>query len=321
MDTRTLSLNDPHAEAEAVRVLAAGGLVALPTETVYGLAGDATRGESVARIFEAKGRPSFNPLIAHVSDREMARRIARFDASAERLADLFWPGPLTLVLPLEEGSPVHPLALAGLSSVAVRMPRGAASDIIAKLGRPLAAPSANASGRVSATSAGEVRRTLGGRIELILDGGLCALGLESTILKVEADGIRLLRPGALTVEEVEAATGAQILAASGGGIEAPGQMSSHYAPSGRVRLGARNVEPGEHFLAFGPQEVPGAGEAAALVNLSEAGDLREAAAGLFAALAGFDDPAIERIAVAPIPERGLGQAINDRLRRAAAPRE
>ena len=319
MTTPILPLTDASARETALRCLRDGGLVALPTETVYGLAADATNGAAVARIFEAKGRPSFNPLIAHVADIEMARRIALFGPLAERLAELFWPGPLTLVLPATEDSPVHPLVQAGLPTIAVRMPRGPAQDILRQLDRPLAAPSANPSGRVSSTSADQVLRGLDRRIDLILDGGPSSLGLESTILKPEAGRIMLLRPGALTAEDIIAATGIA-MTAPGEAIEAPGQMRSHYAPAGRVRLNAISVEPGEYLIAFGPHPLAGEPKAGDVFNLSAVGDLREAAANLFGALARFDSPRIERVAVARIPMHGLGAAINDRLTRAAAPR-
>ncbi|MFD2237235.1 L-threonylcarbamoyladenylate synthase [Aureimonas populi] len=320
MDTRILSAQAQGAIDEAVRCLGAGGLVAVPTETVYGLAGDAMNGQAVARIFEAKGRPSFNPLIAHVCDLDMARQIAALDAVALALAERFWPGPLTLVLPLAASARVHPLVTAGLSTVAVRMPKGPASEIIRRLGRPLAAPSANRSGRVSPTTADHVNRSLGGRIELILDAGPCAFGLESTIVKPEGGELLLLRPGAVTVEEIEDAIGLPLRTASGSGIQAPGQMASHYAPAGQVRLEARHVEAGEHLVAFGSGRVEGEEKAASRIDLSPDGDLREAAANLFAALARLDAPDVERIAVMPIPRHGLGLAINDRLARAAAPR-
>lgn len=320
METQILALAEAGALDAACRTLADGGLVAVPTETVYGLAADATDGVAVARIYEAKGRPSFNPLIAHVADMDMARRHAVLDDLALRLAEAFWPGPMTLVLPAREASTIHPLVRAGLPTVALRMPLGPLGDIARKIDRPLAAPSANPSGRVSATRADHVRRGLGGRIEAILDGGPCRLGLESTILKPENGQVFLLRPGALPAEDVAALIGAPVLKA-GSEIQAPGQLASHYAPFGRIRLNARSVEPGEHLIAFGSQELPGQGQARAVLNLSDTGDLREAAAALFDALSSFDAPDIERIAVAAIPNEGLGAAINDRLARAAAPRD
>ncbi|HEY9055998.1 MAG TPA: L-threonylcarbamoyladenylate synthase [Aurantimonas sp.] len=319
--TICLSAGGDDAVERAVACLRAGGLVGLPTETVYGLAADATNGEAVARIFEAKGRPRFNPLICHVSDLDMAARLAVMDDIARGLAARFWPGPLTIVLPQAEATPVHPLTTGGLATVALRQPKGIAGDIIARLGRPLAAPSANPSGRVSATSAGQVMRGLGGRIEMILDAGPSELGLESTIVKPERDRLVLLRAGLVGRDALRDATALAVVGPdAGSGIEAPGQLRSHYAPHGAVRLDVEHVELGEYLIAFGDVSIAGAAEAAAIVNLSPSGDLREAAANLFAALARFDRPEIGRIAVAPIPREGLGEAINDRLCRAAAPR-
>ena len=306
---------------DALALLAAGEVVAIPTETVYGLAGDATNGQAVARIFEAKGRPRFNPLIAHVASMAMAERIAVFDPLSTRLAEKFWPGPLTLVLPLREGSGIHPLVTAGLETIALRMPRGFASGLIESLGRPLAAPSANRSGRVSATTAAAVAEDLGDRIRLVVDGGPTPVGVESTILKVEGGKLRLLRPGGVTVDEIEQAAGMPVERNAGAGIEAPGMMLSHYAPSAAVRLDAAGIAPGEALLAFGPVRAANAGNAVALRNLSERGDLREAAANLFSYLKELDRHGAATIAVEPIPFDGLGEAINDRLRRAAAPRD
>lgn len=305
----------------AATALAAGELVAIPTETVYGLAADATDGEAVARIFEAKGRPRFNPLIAHVDGFAMAERIGRFDPLSRRLAERFWPGPLTLVLPLAEGSPVHPLVTAGLDTVAIRMPRGFASGLIARLGRPLAAPSANSSGKVSCTTAAAVEADLGSRIGLIVDGGATPVGLESTILKVEAGCPVLLRPGGVTVEEIEAFLGMPVARTSGGAIQAPGMLASHYAPAAAVRLDADEVRDGEALLAFGPIRAAHADRAVAMLNLSQTGDLREAAANLFSHLQALDLANARAIAVEPVPRHGLGEAINDRLARAAAPRD
>lgn len=320
METRIRPAGVKDAFDEALRLLASGDVVGVPTETVYGLAGDATRGEAVARIFEAKGRPSFNPLIAHVDDLAMARRIAVLDDVAEGLAERFWPGPLTMVLPLAEHSPVHPLATAGLPTVAVRMPSGTMRSLVQALGRPLAAPSANRSGRVSPTTALHVKTSLEGRVPLVLDAGPCAVGLESTIVQIAEDAIRLLRPGAVTAENLQHVTGFPVRVGGDGNIVAPGQLSSHYAPSGRVRLDVSHVEAGEYLIAFGPRRIAGEEGAAGRIDLSPSGDLREAASALFAALSQFDDPTITRIAVAPIPHEGLGVAINDRLARAAAPR-
>jgi len=306
---------------EAARAIDAGKPVAIPTETVYGLAADATSGEAVARIFEAKGRPRFNPLIAHVDGFPLAERIAVFDPLSRRLAERFWPGPLTLVLPLAAGSPVHPLVTAGLPTIAVRMPKGFAASLIARLGRPLAAPSANSSGKVSCTTAEAVEDDLGARIDLIVDGGATPVGLESTILKVEDGRPLLLRPGGVTVEEIEAFLGEPVARISGGAIQAPGMLASHYAPAAAVRLDAREVMQGEALLAFGPRRIAGAERAVAVLNLSSSGDLREAAANLFAHLQALDRAGASSIAVEPVPLVGLGEAINDRLARAAAPRD
>jgi L-threonylcarbamoyladenylate synthase len=308
------------AKARALALLEAGEVVAIPTETVYGLAADATNGRAVARIFEAKGRPRFNPLIAHVSTLDMARSIAAFDPLSLSLAEAFWPGPLTLVLPLAKDSPVHPLVTAGLDTVALRMPQGFGAGLIAALGRPLAAPSANSSGRISATSAQAVQADLGPRIPLIVDGGPTPVGLESTIVKVEDGAIRLLRPGGVPAEEIEMASGVPLLRGASA-VVAPGMLASHYAPRAAVRLNAHEVRPGEALLAFGTTELKGAGRAVAVENLSPSGDLGEAAANLFTMLGRLDASGADAIAVAPVPTAGLGEAINDRLARAAAPRD
>ncbi|WP_078707125.1 L-threonylcarbamoyladenylate synthase [Consotaella salsifontis] len=319
--TRTISAG-PTAVAEAASSLTAGNLVAIPTETVYGLAADATNGAAVAAIFEAKGRPHFNPLISHVDSLAMARRIVVFDEVATLLAERYWPGPLTLVLPARPEAAVHPLVSGGLSTLAVRAPRGIAAEIITALGRPVAAPSANPSGRVSPTTAAHVVHGLSGRIDLVVDGGPCSVGLESTIVAPEVGRIALLRAGAITAEEIAALTGLPVVRPDENeAIRAPGQMKSHYAPAGAVRLEARSVRPGDHLIKFGGAVLEGEEGAAAVIDLSPAGDLREAAANLFAALSAFDRSDIARIAVSPIPQSGLGEAINDRLRRAAAPRQ
>lgn len=307
--------------APALALLGAGEVVALPTETVYGLAADATNGEAVARIFEAKGRPRFNPLIVHVDSFEMARDYALFDEVSLTLAEKFWPGPLTLVLQLRPGCSLHPLVTAGLDTVAIRMPQGFAREVIAALGRPLAAPSANSSGRISPTTAQAVADDLGGLIELVADGGATAIGLESTIVKAGPDGVRLLRPGGVTAEEIEAALGFALQRGRAAGIEAPGMMASHYAPDAVMRLDAGEVRPGEALLAFGPQRIAGANDAVAILNLSETGDLREAAANLFSHMKALDRTGAVAIAVEKIPSHGLGEAIADRLGRAAAPRQ
>jgi L-threonylcarbamoyladenylate synthase len=305
----------------ALALLEAGRVVAIPTETVYGLAGDATNGEAVARIFEAKGRPRFNPLIAHVSGLVMASKIAVFDTLSEKLAEAFWPGPLTLVLPLAGGTAIHPLVTAGLDTIALRMPQGFGAGLIARFGRPLAAPSANSSGRITSTTAEAVEADLGKRIPLIVDGGPTQVGLESTIVKVEAGTLRLLRPGGIAAEVIEAAAGRPLLrGATGESVEAPGMLASHYAPGAAVRIGATDVLPGEALLAFGKQRAKNSEKAVALLNLSPAGDLSEAAANLFSYLQRLDRSGAGTIAVEPVPDTGLGEAINDRLSRAAAPR-
>jgi L-threonylcarbamoyladenylate synthase len=296
--------------AEAARLLARGRLVAFPTETVYGLGADATNGEAVAAIFAAKGRPHFNPLIVHVADLEAARRQADFTPAAEKLAAAFWPGPLTLVLPRRADASVSLLVSAGLDTVALRIPaHPVATALLAAAGRPLAAPSANASGRITATSAVHVAQELGGKVDLILDGGATPLGLESTVIGFDGGNPVLLRPGAIAREDIEAVAGP--LARAGGKIQSPGQLESHYAPHARLRLNALKVEAGEALLGFGAVDE-------AWLNLSPRGDLKEAAANLFSMLRDMDDQ-VAAIAVSPIPETGLGEAINDRLRRAAAP--
>ena len=297
--------------ARAAEILRSGGLVAFPTETVYGLGGDARSDMAAARIFAAKGRPRFNPLIAHVASVDEARRIARFTPEAERLADAFWPGPLTLVLPLSEYAGIAPLVTAGLPTVAVRVPaHPLARRLLDAFGGAVAAPSANPSGKLSPTRAADVMAGLGGRIDAVLDGGACPVGLESTILGLDGPA-RLLRPGGLPAEAIEACLGAALLPPAPGHIAAPGMLASHYAPEAALRLDATEARPGEALLGFGPV----AGD----LSLSAAGDLTEAAANLFHHLRALDR-AGGRIAVAPVPDRGLGRAINDRLRRAAAPR-
>ena len=296
--------------AEAARLILAGLPVAVPTETVYGLAADATSGEAVARVYQAKGRPSFNPLIVHVADLAEAERLGWFDAAARALAERWWPGPLTLVLPLREDAPVAPLATAGLATIALRSPaHPAMCDLLRAAGRPLAAPSANASGQISPTRASHVLAGLSGRIPLILDGGPAGHGLESTIVALTGGAPRLLRPGPITAEALGIAAADTAEAAA---IEAPGQLASHYAPAKPVRL--------EALAAAGDEWLIGFGGIGGDESLSPSGDLGEAAANLFAALHRADAGARPRIAVAPIPHDGLGAAINDRLARAAAPR-
>lgn len=311
----------PDAMEKALALLEAGEPVAIPTETVYGLAADATDGAAVARIFEVKGRPRFNPLIAHVADPAMAEEIARFGPLAQHLVEAFWPGPLTLVLTLRDSAAVHPLVTAGLDTVALRMPKGPAGEIIARFGRPLAAPSANLSGRLTPTDARAVAAELGERIALVVDGGASPVGLESTIVRVTDDGPVLLRPGGLARAEIEAVTGVPLARhGDGGKLQAPGMMASHYAPDAPMRLDVEELREGEALLAFGPRRVADTERAVAMRNLSEAGDLREAAANLFAFMRELDRAGAKAIAVEPIPGEGLGEAINDRLARAAAPR-
>ncbi len=305
---------------DAARMLRAGELVAFPTETVYGLGGDATNDLAVACIFEAKGRPRFNPLIVHVPDLAAARALGVFDERAERVAARFWPGPLSLVLPRAPGSPLSLLASAGLDTVAVRMPaHPLALALLGATGRPLAAPSANRSGRLSPTSAADVMAELGGRIAAVLDGGRSAVGIESTVLDLSGAEPRVLRPGGVATEALEKLLGH--VAAAGAPSEmprSPGMLASHYAPEAPLRPEARDARPGEALLALGPGAAP---EGFREVRwLSRSGDLMEAAANLFTALRALDRPEVAGIAVMPIPERGLGVAINDRLRRAAAPR-
>ena len=323
--TRVLAA-DANAAAEAARVLAAGGLVAFPTETVYGLGADATDGAAVARLYAAKGRPAFNPLIAHVADIAAAHRLAVFDAAAERLAAAVWPGRLTLVLRRHADCPVAELATAGLDSIAVRMPDHAvAREILRALGKPVVAPSANRSGHVSPTTAAHVLADLRGRIDLIVDGGPALVGLESTIVAC-LDRPTLLRPGGLARAEIERVIGAPLADPPPGEIDpdaplAPGMLASHYAPKARLRLDAREVQEGEALLAFGLKMPPGVDRAAVVLNLSPGGDLVEAAANLFSDLRALDDTGAPTIAVMPIPHHDLGEAINDRLARAAAPRD
>jgi L-threonylcarbamoyladenylate synthase len=316
---------DADAIAEAARTLAAGGLVAFPTETVYGLGADATDGTAIARLYAAKGRPSFNPLIAHVASIEAAHALASFDRDAVRLAAAFWPGPLTLVLPKAAGCPVSELATAGLDSIAVRMPdHQVAREILRALGRPVVAPSANRSGHVSPTTAAHVLADMRGRIDLILDGGPAPVGVESTIIAC-LDRPTLLRPGGLPRAEIEATLGHPLADAPPGAVDpeaplAPGLLASHYAPKARLRLNAADVRPGEALLAFGPELVPGSDAAVRMLNLSKTADVVEAAANLFSHLRALDALGPAAIAVMPVPHDDLGEAINDRLARAAAPR-
>lgn len=316
IETRVIAAG-PAGVAQAARLLRDGALVAFPTETVYGLGADATNDRAVAAIFAAKNRPRFNPLIVHVADTEMAETLARFDDRARRLAETFWPGPLTLILPRTPGNGVSLLVSAGLDSLAVRVPAlPLARTLLAETGRPIAAPSANLSGQVSPTTARHVQDSLGGRIGLILAGGRCTVGLESTVVDLTGPAPRLLRPGAITAEDVAALIGPLDTGHDGDRPMSPGQLASHYAPKAALRLNAAHPRPGEAYLAFGPDLRSGE----AVLNLSQQGDLHEAAANLFAMLRQLDRPGTAAIAVAPIPEAGLGIAINDRLTRAAAPR-
>jgi L-threonylcarbamoyladenylate synthase len=298
-------------------LLRAGGLVAFPTETVYGLGANAREGRAVARIFEAKGRPRFNPLIAHVASMEEAVELGTFCAEARALADAFWPGPLTLVVPRRDDAGLSELLTAGLATVALRVPsHDVARALIRAAGVPIAAPSANISGRVSATRAEHVAADFGGGVDMILDGGPTTAGLESTIVALGEGGATLLRAGAITADDIERILGGRLRRPEAANIQAPGMMQSHYAPRARLRLNADAPRQGEVFLALGPH----ADFSGPTLNLSPSGDLREAAANLFAHLRALDASGAAIIAVMPIPETGLGEAINDRLRRAAAPR-
>lgn len=309
------------AQDAALAELARGEPIAMPTETVYGLAADATNPQAIARIYEIKGRPRFNPLICHMADMEMAERYAVFSPLARKLAVAFWPGPLTLVLPVKDGG-VHELATAGLSTVGIRVPRGIAGGLIAAFGKPLAAPSANTSGKISPTTAQHVTDDLGEKLGVILDAGACGVGVESTIIKVDGEALVLLRPGGVGVDEIEAAAGQTVErgADHAAAIEAPGMLASHYAPGAAMRLAADHIESGEALINFGGQAFGNADLAVAQFDLSPSGDLREAAANLFSMMKQADATGAQTIAVAPVPMAGLGEAINDRLMRAAAPR-
>ena len=313
--------------ARAARTLAEGGLVAFPTETVYGLGADATNPAAVARLYQAKGRPSFNPLIAHVDSLEAARAIGDLNPDAIALARAFWPGPLTLVVPKAPHCSVAELATAGLDTVALRVPaHPVAQAMLAALGKPVVAPSANLSGHVSPTTASHVAADLSGRIDLIIDGGPVEVGVESTIVGCFAQPM-LLRPGGVPRAEIERALGRPLVQPPADAEQAtaqplaPGMLASHYAPRTRVRLDAFRVEPGEALLGFGPATIAGADAATAVMNLSASGDLAEAAAHLFGYLRALDTSGATAIAVMPIPADGLGEAINDRLRRAAVARD
>jgi L-threonylcarbamoyladenylate synthase len=310
--------------ALAAESLLQGDIIGIPTETVYGLAADATQGEAVARIYEAKGRPAFNPLISHISDLEMAEQHGIFSDQARQLANTFWPGPLTLVVPARKGSSISDLARAGHDSVALRIPANpVALDLIRALNRPIAAPSANRSGRISPTSAKDVIEELGEKVALVLDGGDTQIGVESTIIScIETDGLlRQLRPGGIPFEEISAIHGIRITRGDKTGpLIAPGLLASHYAPLAPVRMNCTNFRERDAILAFGSIETTKFPASCHIYNLSPQGDLRQAACNLFSALRELDALKPKAIAVMPIPRTGLGEAINDRLSRAASPR-
>lgn len=311
----------PDALTRAVETLSGGGLVALPTETVYGLAGLSTSAQAIAKIYEAKRRPRTNPLISHVSGIEMAERFAIMDPVSRRLAQAVWPGPLTLILPLKPGG-IDRSSTNGQDLVAIRAPAGFAHQVIARLDAPLAAPSANTSGRISPTTARHVAEDLGARVDLIIDGGPASLGVESTVVRVLPEGVAILRPGVLTAETVAKLAAVPLIGAGAGDSKlSPGTLQSHYAPNAALRLNADYVQAGEVLLNFGARQVAGMAQAAAVLDLSPAGDLAEAARNLFTCLHRADATGAAMIAVAPIPQAGIGVAINDRLQRAAAPRD
>jgi L-threonylcarbamoyladenylate synthase len=316
--SKTLITNEKNLEI-AAKLLKNGDLVAIPTETVYGLAVDATNGRAVASLFTVKGRPNFNPLICHVSNIEMAQKYVIFDEISLFLAKTFWPGPLTLILPIIENCAIHPLTRANLPTIGIRIPQGPAQKLIEKCGFPLAAPSANTSGRLSPTSAELVENDIGKKINLILDAGSCKIGLESTIIKVEKGKIFLLRPGGILAESIEHATLKPVLRRDQrASIEAPGMLPSHYAPHAMVRINATDIKPNEALLSFGNSKIP---PPPICLNLSKNGDLVEAAVNLFSYLNQLDTESISCIAVEKIPNTGLGEAINDRLIRAASERK
>ncbi len=307
------ALNDIAAAVEALR---RGDLVAFPTETVYGLGADATNDTAVARAYAAKGRPAFNPLIVHVAEADAAFPLAAFSEAAVNLARAFWPGPLTIVVPRTGDCPVSLLASAGLPSVAVRVPNHpVALELLSQFGGPLVGPSANPSGRISPTTAEHVRRHLGAKVATILDGGRCKVGVESTVVSFLDSSPKLLRHGGISRAEIEGITGSLASQSHAERPHAPGQLLSHYAPRAEIRLHAEAPRSGEAYLGFGPLHAHGP------YSLSPSGDLVEAAASLFRLLHDIDATGVTAIAVAPIPHHGLGEAINDRLMRAAAPRD
>ncbi len=314
----TLVRATPETINEAAAILRGGGLVAFPTETVYGLGGDATSGRAVAAIFAAKGRPAFNPLIVHVADVDAASRLAQMTPLARRLAAAFWPGPLTLVLAKQPGCPIADLATAGLDTIAVRVPaHPIARALLQAAALPIAAPSANRSGHVSPTTAAHVDADLGAKVAIILDGGATPVGLESTVVDATGDTPVILRPGGVTRADIARATGGTVEVAGGEETSrpaSPGMLARHYAPATKLRLDARDVAHGEALLAFG---APVPQHSGPMINLSPGGDLVEAAVNLFSALRTLDAAGATAIAVTPIPNTGLGEAINDRLRRAA----
>ncbi|NQV57672.1 MAG: threonylcarbamoyl-AMP synthase [Rhodospirillales bacterium] len=309
--TTILPPDDPGIEIAAARLIA-GGLVAFPTETVYGLGADATNDKAIARIFEVKGRPTFNPLIVHVADIAAAKDICRWTDLADKLAGRFWPGALTLVLERKERSGISQLVSAGMGSIAIRVPdQPIAQKLLSSAGIPVAAPSANPSGQVSPTTAAHVASAFAGKIDCIIDGGACRIGLESTVIDLSEGKPVLLRPGGVTVEDIEGVIGPLARPDTGGSPKSPGLLDRHYAPNAQLRLNCETASDGETLLAFGPDAPAGA------LNLSPTGDLVEAAANLFALIRDLDQSGIKSIAVMPIPDSGLGRAINDRLRRGA----
>jgi len=316
-------LDEPDdALAAALAVLQRGEPVAIPTETVYGLAADATNPEAIAKIYAVKGRPHFNPLICHMADLGMAEQHVQFDAASYLLANAFWPGPLTLILERKAESEITSSASANLPTVAVRVPEGFAQTLIGAFGKPLAAPSANTSGKISPTTAAHVEADLGEKIDLIIDGGACSVGVESTILQSKDGVLTLLRPGGLAIEEIERVTGQPVLRRqeTGETVIAPGMLTSHYAPNAPMRLNVDHVNEGEVLITFSKRMISGQEQAEAIFDLSPCGNLKEAASHLFDILKQADAAGGTCIAVCPIPSTGLGDAINDRLNRAAAPR-
>jgi L-threonylcarbamoyladenylate synthase len=309
--------------SRAIELLSSRKPIAIPTETVYGLAADATNPNAITSIYTTKGRPQFNPLICHMADMDMAELYGEFDETSKKLADHFWPGALTIIVPLKTNCGIHKLATAGLETVGIRVPKGFAAKLIGEFDRPLAAPSANSSGKISPTTAEHVQADLGQKIELILDNGACDVGVESTIVKSDGRNVYLLRPGGVSADEIEAVIGKSLLRLDGSQdnkIEAPGMLTSHYAPNAKMRLNATSVKSDETLIKFGNSNIADENSAKVVFNLSAKGDLEEAAHNLFDMLIEADKTETTMIAVAPVPHEGLGEAINDRLTRAAAPR-